>query len=258
MTVLTKNKKLIPIIAALAIALFIFPKTSFAEKIIFASPEDLPPKIFQENSKLRGTYVDIIREICKRMKVEPVFEQYPWARAVTKVKNGTVDAIFPPFKTDERLEFLYFPSEPMSHTRNVIFALKKRHIKVKKLEDLKGLIVGVNNEYSYGDAFDDYKKNLTLEYSRTEEMQINKLAHAGKVRMDVVAASEEAFKFISKKLGKSKDFEVVYVISETPAYVAFSKAGGERTKKLADRFDKVLIQMKRDGVVARISDGYLK
>lgn len=229
-----------------------------ANTLTFVSPESVSPKIIIENDVAHGTYVEIIRQVCKRMKVYASFEQYPWARAVFMVKNGKADAIFPPFKTDERREFLYFPSEPVSITRNVLFARKSSRLKIKKLEDLTGLIVGINDQYSYGAAFDKYKNNLKLDISRTEEMQIHKLAHKGKVRMDVAAASEEAFKYISKKLGKSQEFEIVYVISETPAYVAFSKAGGEKNKKLAEEFSRILIKLKKEGVVDEINDRYLK
>jgi polar amino acid transport system substrate-binding protein len=101
-----------------------------------------------------------------------------------------VDAIFPPFVTEERKEYLYF-SEPVSETRNMVFALKKRKMKVQSLADLKGLTVGVNDQYSYGEAFDNYKKNLRLDLSSTQEMLIQKLGRSeGVKRVDVVVASE--------------------------------------------------------------------
>lgn len=234
-----------------------FPIESFAEKITFASPENIPPKVYKENGKLRGTYIDIITEVCKRMKVEPVFLQYPWPRAVAMVKIGKVDALFPPFKTPERVSFLYFPTEPVSHTRNVIFARKARNIKISKLADLKNYIVGINDQYSYGQTFDDYKKNLVIDVSRTEEMQINKLTHQGQVRMDVAAASEDAFRFLSTKLGHSDELEVVYVLSETPSYVAFSKANS-KNKIFAENFSRILKQMKKEGVIQEINDVYFK
>lgn len=239
------------------LTLLVLPNISFAEKIIFASPENLPPKIFMENGKLRGTYVDIITTICKRMKVEPVFVQYPWPRAVIMVRDGKVDAIFPPLKTKEREEFLYFPTEPVSHTRNVIFARKVRNIKVKQMEDLQHLVVGINDQYSYGPRFDNYKNKLTLDISRTEEMQINKLTHQGHIRMDVAAASEEAFKFLSSKLGQANDLEVVYVLSEAPSYVAFSRAK-PKNKKLAQDFSRILKQLRKEGVIQEINDRYFK
>nr|BDT27535.1 transporter substrate-binding domain-containing protein [Bacteriovorax sp. HI3] len=238
--------------------IMLLPSLALAERVVFVSPEEIPPKIFRENGKLRGTYVDIIKAVCARLKINPVFEQYPWPRAVTMAKNGKADAIFPPFKTPDRLEFLYFPFEPVSYTRNAVFARKVRNINVRNLEDLKNLVVGINDQYSYGQQFDNFKKNLTLDLSRNEEMQINKLSHEGKVRMDVAAASEEPFKYLSKKMGYAKELEMVYVISETPSYVAFSKAKGEKAKKLAENFSRTLNQLKKEGVIDAIHDSYLK
>lgn len=228
------------------------------ETLIFASPEDLPPKIYKENGVLKGTYVDIIRAVCKRMKCKADFQMYPWARAVAMAKAGEVDALFPPLKTKERLEFLIFPAEPMSYTRNVIFARKNSGYKISQLSDLKNLIVGINDQYSYGPAFDQYKKNLHLDVSRTEELQIKKLANNSLKRMDVAAGAEEAFLILSKRLGYSRDFEIIYTISENPSYVAFSRARGKKAKQLANEFSATLSQLKKEGVVDRINDQYFK
>jgi polar amino acid transport system substrate-binding protein len=246
-------------ILSILLTFFIFPSTVFsAEKIIFASPERLPPKIFMENGVLRGTYIEIITAVCKRLKVEPVFVQYPWARAIAMVKSGKVHAIFPPFKTLEREEFLYFSTEPMGFTRNAIFARKARKIKINNLVDLKSLIVGINDQYSYGAEFDKFRTNLKLDISHTEEMQINKLAHIGQTRMDVAAASEETFKFLSRNMGFEKDFERIYVFSEQPSYVAFSKALGVKNKKLALQFSQILKQLRKEGVIQKINEHYFK
>jgi len=88
-------------------------------------------------------------------------------------------------------------------------------------------------------------------------MQINKLTYPGQIRMDVAAASEEAFKYLSHKLGHSNDLEVIYVISESPSYVAFSKANAEN-KKFTEEFSRVLKQLRKEGVIQAINDHYLK
>lgn len=240
------------------LAIILSPVCFAEETLIFASPEDLPPKIYKENGVLKGTYVEIIRAVCKRMKCKADFQLFPWARAVAMAKAGEVDALFPPFKTKERSEFLIFPAEPMSYTRNVIFARKNSGYKINELSDLKNLIVGINDQYSYGQAFDRYKNNFHLDVSRTEELQIKKLANNLLKRMDVAAASEEAFLILSKRLGHTRDFEILYTISETPSYVAFSKARGKKAKQLAQEFSQILHQLKKEGVVDRINDQYFK
>lgn len=242
----------------LFVGLSVLSVPALATKVVFASYDDIPPKIYRENGQIKGTYIEVIREACKRMKVQAEFVTFPWARAVVMARTGKVDAIFPPFVTAERKEYLFFP-EPVSETRNMVFALKKRKLKVQSLSDLKGLTVGVNGQYSYGEAFDSYKKNLRLDLSSTQEMLIQKLGRSeGVKRVDVVVASEDAFRFMSKRLGYGDIFESIYVVSENPAYVAFSKAKGAGSKELSERFGKTLQQMKKEGVIQKIFDHYMK
>lgn len=245
-------------ILTLAVSLLVLPISVFAEKAVFVSLENLPPKIYKEDGQLKGTYVDIIREVCKQLNIEPEFQLYPWKRCVKMVKIGKADAIFPPFLTQERTEFLYFPSEPMSFTKNVIVAMKKNNIKMKTFDDMKGLVVGVNIGYSYGPEFDTHKKDLKLDYCTDEKMQIRKLAAENPKRMDIAVASEEPFKFMSKKLGLSDKFEVIFVLSEKPSYVAFSKATGEKGKLLSEKFSKTLGRLKKEGIIQKIEDKYFK
>lgn len=230
----------------------------WARTVVFVSPEDLPPKVYSEGGELKGTYVEIIREICKRLNIEPEFQFYPWARAVAQVKSGKADAIFPPLKNSERAEFLYFPQEPMSITRNVIFAPKKRHVPAKSMEELKGLIVGVNDQYSYGEKFDAYKTQLQLDSSLNEKELIQKLAHASLRRIDVAAASEEAFRFMITREKLQDDFEELFTISESTSYVAFSKAKGTEAKELSESFSRTFRQLKQEGIVQKILAKYSK
>lgn len=242
------------LLAFLCVGFFLIP--AHAEKIVFASYDDIPPKIYRENGELKGSYVEVIREVCKRMKVEAVFETYPWARAEVMAEIGKVDALFPPFLTEARQKVFYFPEEPISKTRNMAFALKRRKLKIKSLEDMKGLTVGVNDRYSYGEAFDKFKKELRLDNSTSQEMLVKKLKSNEINRVDLVISSEEAFWFLSKKLGYQDQFEKVFFVSENPAYVAFSKASGSDREQMALKFGKALSRLKKEGVVQRILDKY--
>lgn len=240
------------------VAAWHLPAGAHTEEIVFASPKDYSPKIIHSDGEFKGVHVDVIREICRRMNVKPVFEVYPWARAISLAQSGKVDAIFPLLKTTDRAEFLYFPTESISITRNVVFGLKKRHLHMKSLEDLKGLIVGINNQFAYGTKFDTYKKHLTLDLSITDEMLANKLVRGNHIsRIDVAVAAEENFIFVNRELGFEKLIEVVYVISEDPAYIAFSKAKGKKAKAWSENFSKILAQLKKEGFVKKTHDKYL-
>ncbi|GBC62365.1 amino acid ABC transporter [Desulfonema ishimotonii] len=235
--------------------IFFLPVCAAAEKVVFVSVEkDIPPNMYQEDGELKGIYIDIIRQACKKLDIDPDFRLYPWKRCVKYVKDGRAEAIFPPIRTEKRAEFLYFPSEPMADKKIVVFALKEDHIKIERLADLKGKLVGVNDGYSYGSEFDSFP-GLKKDYSRNIDMQVKKLVHH---RMDVAVAVEAPFRFFSKKSGFSRKVEVVYTVSEESSYVAFSKTMGEKGKLLSEKFGLILKQLKKEGVVRKIRDDYLK
>ncbi len=243
-------KKLIPVLAMFCL---FFPAQVLAEKVVFVTLENLPPKVYKENGQLTGTYVDIIYEVCKRLNIEPEFRLISWERAIRDVKVGDADAIFPPVFNEERAEFLYFPSEPMTTKKNIIFARKGSDIKAKGLGDLKDKIIGVNN-YSYGANFDNYH-GLTKQYY-TDIKELVQILNIG--RIDVAVAAEEPFRFFAKQLGFADKFEAVYTISEEASYVAFSKAAGKKGEQLADKFGQTLRQLKEEGVIRKIEDKYFK
>jgi len=240
-------------ITILFVMMMLLPVQAFAEKVVFATLENLPPKVYKENDKIMGTYVDIIREVCKRLNIEPEFRLLSWERAVRDVKKGEADAIFPPIRTEERLEFLYFPSEAMTIKKTAVFAKKGSGIKANGLSDLKDKIIGVNN-YSYGAAFDNYNGLIKQYYRDIKELvQVLNIGRA-----ELVVAADEPFNFFSKQLGLSGNFEIVYVLSEEKSYVAFSKAIGKKGEELADKFSQILSILKNEGVIKSIEDKYFK
>ena len=242
-------------VASWCFILLLVPFVAAAEKVVFVTVEkDIPPNIYRENSQIQGIYAGIIREVCKHLDIEAEFRQYPWKRCVKYVREGKADAIFPPIITKERSEFLYFPDEAIMMKRVGLFALKDRGIRVETLDDLRDKVVGVNMGYSYGPAFDSCQ-GLEKDYSRNIKMQVQKLLHK---RMDVAAAVEAPFMLISNQLGAGDTIERVYVISEVASYVAFSKAIGPKGKMLAEKFSRVLYQLKKDGVIRKIKEKYIK
>lgn len=52
-------------------------------------------------------------------------------------------------------------------------------------------------------------------------------------------------------------FEILeYVRSEDPLYIAFSKAKGEKARKLAEQFEKTLKAMRDEGRIEAIEQRY--
>ncbi len=229
----------------------LLPVVAFAEEAVFVS-EDYPPYEYTENGTVIGFDADIIREACSRIGIEAKFKQWPWKRAMAKVKDGSVDAIFSLFRTPEREAFLVFPSEPLSAEKNVVIVRKGSPLQLAKIDDLKGKQVGVVVEYSYGTEFDNYG-GIEKEVCKSTENLLQKLD--GK-RMDIAVINEHVLRFLNRKLGFQNRFDIKFVLNEDPMYVGFSKAKGARSQELAARLSNALKQMRLEGKIEEIMAAY--
>ncbi len=79
--------------AVLSLAIvFLSALTASAEKIVFATTE-FPPYIIVDGDNLSGLQVEVVRELCRRLGIEPEIRVFPWIRALNSVKEGTADSV---------------------------------------------------------------------------------------------------------------------------------------------------------------------
>lgn len=215
--------------------------------------ESYPPYEFVDGGTVKGVDADMIKAVCAKIGVTPKFEEMPWKRALSEVKEGKVDAIFSLYVNDERKEFLHFPEKGLSYEKNILVTRKGGDVKVAKLDDLNGKTIGVVSEYSYGDAFDNYK-GATRDESTNAEMLLKKLEND---RIPVIIINELVFNSLAKKLGLVDKLEVQpFVASDEPMYAAFSKAKGDAAKELAAAFSKAINELSAAGEQKKIIASY--
>ncbi|MDM8548831.1 transporter substrate-binding domain-containing protein [Desulfobacterales bacterium HSG2] len=241
------------LVSPLIIIVLLLPVNALAEKLVFAVATGVQPYTIVEKGKITGMNVEIVLEACKRLGIEAELMPLSWARALKIIKKGGADAIFSGYRTKERTQFLYYPSEPINSLRVIIFAREGSETKVTRLEELKGKTVGLLRKYSYGEKFDKYQGVKRQLYNSVDEL-IKVLA---KGRTDLIVAHEGIFRYRCKQENLQDRFEAVYVISDEPLYVAFSKkALGEKGSALAEKFSGALQQMKKEGLVQKIMERY--
>ena len=231
------------IINSLLLLAFTFlPLTNaFAEKLtLVAGP--FPPYHYWENNKQVGVNVELAEEVFRRIGVEAEFKTpLSFQRALKAIETGDADAFVSLIYVKDLAKYMYYSKEPVNILKTVIFARKGSGLKIDKFEDLKGKTIGVVKGYSYGDKFNkssDLKKQI---YADDQEV-IRALAYG---RIDLAAAHEAPFNFISKQIGVGDKLETAHVLLEEPMFVTFSKKLGEKkARELIGRFDKALKQLK--------------
>ncbi len=238
------------VLITLALSFLWLPCACLARDVVFVF-EVYPPYEYRENGRLVGTDVNLIREVCRRLDLRPVFRELPWSRALAEVKSGKADAIFSLVRTAEREQFLYYPEEYLSFEQFIFLARRDDPISVAGPSDLRGKRIGVCTGYSYDPAF-DADTSFEREESLNDEQQLRKLAGG---RMDLAIMNRQVFHYTARKLGMTVLFQVMPYELETRhhMYVAFSKARGESGRTLAEQFSRTLKAMKGEGVFQEIT-----
>lgn len=222
-----------------------------AEKITFVSTE-FPPFVIKLENEVSGIEVDVLRELCRRLDLQPDIQIVPWSRALNYVKAGKVDGIFAPVYTKDRTEYIYFTEEPVGKERIAIMSLRGAGIKATSLDDIKSEIVGVVSGYSYGKQFDG-RADLLKDVSYDNELLLRKLLFK---RYRLIVSEEAVIQHVAKLAGQPP-LEVVLVLEENPQFIGFSKTLGKKGEALAARFSQALRQMHQDGTYSSIELKYL-
>ena len=214
--------------------------------------EDYPPYEYLEDGVVKGVNIDIVREAFRRMGVTPTFETRPWKRALAELEYGDIIALSSGFKVPGRETYAIFPSEYLTMVTNVIIALSASGVKIKSLEDLRGLTIGVIREYSYGHEFDSMEGLTKVEAS--SNLQLLKMLL--NQRMDVILGSRSGMKFMAERMGKLANIKFLYEVGSEPLYLFFSRAHGKKAEELSHDFGQAIRSMRKDGTFKLIVDNY--
>lgn len=219
-------------------------------KIIFS--QYTPPYVF-ENGK--GIVVDIVREALKGSGHTTVPVYVPIGRGFELFAEQRVDgtAII---REDSGLKANY--SNDFMQYHNRAFTLKKRALKLRNFDDLKGkTVVGFQNAHKYlGESFGRMAAdNPNYKEMANQETQTLMLLLG---RIDVAVMDESIFRFYREKLiaeGKvapATEYDISPLFPPTPYKTAFIDA------EVRDAFNRELSAMRRDGRYQAIYRKYIE
>jgi polar amino acid transport system substrate-binding protein len=206
--------------------------------------EDYPPYEFLDQGQPTGIHVSLLREVAERLNIRLRLESLPWLRAIDLAEHGEVDGIFSLFRTAERERFLVFPEQPLSLETNVLLTSARRPVAVARRDDLRGLSVGVVAGNAYGAWFDSADWIDRQPVTGSERL----LLKQADARTDVSVSNVSVARFLIERLQLQEQILVLdFVISEEPLYVAFPRARGEASQRLASQFGAALRELREAG-----------
>ncbi|WP_167730443.1 transporter substrate-binding domain-containing protein [Terasakiella sp. SH-1] len=243
------------VLCAFALSAYILPARA---EVLRAATLQFPPYSYEDqNGNVAGIAVETVRRLAKRLGYELDIKLYPWARALSLVKQGSVDMLFTAYKTKEREEYLYYSASPLI-VQKVSFFVKKDSLfqSVTDITRARKATTATRRKVSYGPIVDDMLKQGVLNnlYTGNDDIHLLNLLKEG--RVNVVPLSQFVAYYNIQQAHLQNDIREIHPPVQTvPSYLTFSKALGHH--QLAQAFSKELNKMRKDGSIQKILEQWL-
>lgn len=226
--------------------------------IIIGTVENLPPFSFYENNILKGIDVEIINEISKRLNLNIVIETLPWARVISELKNGDLDAAFSLYYVEDRKEFLFYLA--IMHYDNLGIMARKDNIFIyKSTEDLFSKKIGKGAGVFVSDEFQKAKEDGKITVEEINDTEMGNIKKLIAKRLDAVIGVAETMKYYAKNLKPDNELVIVtnFIESNRPGYLVFSKRSVfSNDDRLLGNISKEITEIMTDGTYLKIRDNY--
>ncbi|KPV98499.1 Bacterial extracellular solute-binding protein, family 3 [Pseudoalteromonas sp. P1-9] len=195
--------------------------------------DDYPPYSYIENGKVKGIYIDFIRQVSRELapNYHIRFLPLPWKRALMLMEQGKELAILPPYKHPETRPFISHYSEKIGLEEVVVLCHKNVRLVdyFSQNKNSKPLSLGINAGYIL--LNDKYSKavklgTILLESNKSTEHNVEKLL---KRRIDCYINDKTSTLLVLKDalaqndMPNNADFIVMETISSQSAHIGFSK-----------------------------------
>lgn len=200
------------------------------------------PKMVE--SKDKGVFVELVKEVAKRAGYTLNLEIAPPPRTVNNFSQGKIDGFFPALDV-----IVLAPAAKSSpiYTKVDFAFFKKGDTDLKTIKDLEGKRVGITRGYPYAGELMSNPK-IIFDPADDDVTNMKKLA-AG--RIDAFVVEEKSGLEALKKSGEtSLTYDASTPLSRQPVYFAFKNSPDG--KDAAEAFSQALIDMKKDGSLKKI------
>ena len=212
------------------------------------------PYSFIEKGIIKGINIDVITAISKQINITVTFKTLPWQRLLKNIAADKIGCATAFFNSSERVNNMFFMTEPLSITDYTLFIHKNNADKYKNLKDFAGASIGVNRGFQTTPEFEQaVTLGLIKQYDVGSEQQ--SLRMLSTARLAGVLTDKNVGLFNIKKMALKNLIPIKPALKSIPVFLVFSQQ--HQDSGLIEQFNRVLFQMKQDGTYQRIFDKYL-
>ncbi len=223
-----------------------------AKDTLIVTTDDWPPFRMTIDNTYKGIDFDLWKELSKELNIKIDYKNYPWARSLINMRNGSVDGMSGLAKKKERQEYIKYTSTPYYSCSPVFYTKKGLGNKIKKYEDLENYLIGYVDNSAYFKRFDE-DENLNKR-AMIDEDTLLKMLSLG--RLKVIIGTDCQADYQIKQSGLKDEIEkTAYKPNSTiNLYLGISRKS-EFINKM-DEIDQALNKIVKSGKINTIVEKY--
>ena len=215
------------------------------------------PYFMQNEGRIEGLNVDVLREAASRLGIAIAFRATPWRRLESELAKpgGGVDCAFAMSRTARREQYLEFGKVALQPTEYALFVRQGEATpSPASLEDMAGKVIGVRAGFRLPDEIvaGAASGRWSVAEVPTDAANFQKLALH---RVDAVLADSYVGLYTLRQLKLQGIKRVAPPVTRFDTYLVFRKS--RHSAALAAAFDRAFARMRQDGTFARLTSSYL-
>ncbi|NRD79735.1 transporter substrate-binding domain-containing protein [Bacillus sp. BRMEA1] len=217
------------------------------------------PKVtyFNENQKLTGYDIELVKEIDKRLpNYQFTFQTMDFSNLLLSLSTNKIDFVTNEMeKNKERSQKYLFNKEPYAFWKTYIIVAKTNQQPIRSLDDLKGKKVLTSATSAEANLLETYNKehHNAIQIVYTNGASNDTVSQITSGRVDATLGADFSLSLIDPQ-GKLKI--VGDSLASNGVYFVFRK-NDPKEQQLADQIDQALSQIKKDGTLSKLSVKWL-
>lgn len=196
-----------------------------------------------------GLAIDIVTTAFSKAGYKPTFKLDSWPRALEGGKLGIYDVVAAIWYTEERARDLEF-SKPYLVNEIKFIKRKNQNIEFNRIEDLRGLVIGVVKDYAYDERFISHNDIIKIPQNHV----VQNLLSLVKGDIDLTLGDQRTILYELNQYMQGSIEQLEFLpkpLAERGLRIAASKENPKHRAIVAD-FNRLLENMKSDGSYKKI------
>lgn len=233
------------IFCAVFLTIIISSETAYAEDLSFITIDVAPwASINSETGEMEGAFIEIVKEISKRINRKIAITITPFARVDRELETGSHDCTILVARPDT----LVIKGDVISyHPMGVI---PRKGFTITTYEDIQSLRLSVIRGATMTPRFDE-DTEIYKEYDTDYLIGLRKLSRG---RLDGIVGAIPTLLYIAKQEGVDDQLGEPFALTEVPLLFQCSK--NSTNLNIMQPINKAIADMKQEGVIKQIQTRY--